>query len=118
QNVKLGETGPVLDLATVALGTEIQYTFRAPVQLNGVDVPAGTTIEARVELGPDGARAVVPTKPWGVGGRLFAADQPIPLKLAAGDAYVGPDDRLVIETVQGAFNLYVKVAFYAAVVVA
>ncbi|MBK6314930.1 MAG: twin-arginine translocase subunit TatC [Blastocatellia bacterium] len=106
------------DLLTIAAGTEIQYTFRAPVQLDGIEIPAGTTISARIEDAEDGKRTIVPTRPWGVGQRLFPAESPLPADLVAKATYAQPGDRLVIETVQGTFNLYVKVAFYTAIVFA
>jgi sec-independent protein translocase protein TatC len=115
QAVKVGATTEALDLAAVKPGTEIQYTFYAPVMLSGVEVPAGTTIDAKVEVGQDGGRVIVPARPWGVGQQLLPAGVPIALTDASGASYIGPDDRLVIETVQGGFNIYVKVAFYAAI---
>lgn len=118
QNAQFGEASSAGDIAGLVPGTEIQYTFRAPVKINGVDVPAGTTIAARVDADEAGRSRIVPSRPWGVGGKVFPAGQAIPLDVASGDMYVGADDRLVIETVQGAFNLYVKVAFYAAIVLA
>ena len=115
QAVPVEGIGELSDLRGVDPGTLIQYTFRAPLNFKGVEVPAGTTIEAKVEVDPTGTRFIVPARPWGVGNHLFQAGVPIPLPEAAGGAYSGPDDRLVIETVQGGFNIYVKVAFYAAV---
>jgi sec-independent protein translocase protein TatC len=105
-------------LADAGSGVEIQYTFRAPVRVGDIEVPAGTTIEAKLDRDDQGAIVLVPTRAWGIGGRVFPEGQPIPLAVASGDAYIGPDDRLVIETVQGTFNLYVKVAFYTALVLA
>jgi sec-independent protein translocase protein TatC len=115
QNAKFGDSQLAGSLASVDPGTEIQYTFKVPVTLNGVEVPAGTTIAARIEADATGARRIVPARPWGVGGRVFAEGQPIPLDVVAGDGVIDPNDRLVVERVQGAFNLYVEVAFYTAV---
>jgi len=118
QNPGVGDAALAQSLDTVAPGTEIQYTFRVPVTLNGVEIPPGTTIATRVDVDPNGVRQIVPSRPWGVGGKLFPADQPIPLPVIAGDGHVDPNDRLVVERVQGAFNLYVEVAFYTAVALA
>jgi sec-independent protein translocase protein TatC len=114
RSAQVGDATFASSLAAVEPGTEIQYTFRVPVTLNGVEVPAGTTIAARVEADENGTRQIVPSRPWGVGGRFFPEGQAIPLALVAGDGHVDPDDRLVVERVQGAFNLYVEVAFYTA----
>jgi sec-independent protein translocase protein TatC len=41
---------------------------------------------------------------------------PLPRELyAASNIYLNPENRLVVGTVQGAFNLYIKVSFYAAI---
>lgn len=121
QRAKLAEqvavtTNESAELATVAPGTEIQFTFPAPVRMQGVEVPAGTTIAARIDQTPEGAKTIVTARPWGIGTKVFAEGTPLPADVVATATYEDPRDKLVIETVQGAFNLYVKVAFYAAVV--
>lgn len=110
------ETGEDSDLAAVPPGTEIQFTFPAPVQMHGTEVPAGTTISARIEVDAEGRKNIVAARPWGIGTRLFPEGTPLPADVVTTATYDEPGQRLVIETVQGAFNLYVKVAFYAAVV--
>lgn len=104
------------DMASIAPGTEIQYTFPADVQLGGVEVKAGTTIAARVDAAPDGTRTLVVARPWGVGGRIIPDATPLPESVISNATSTALGDKLVIETVQGTFNLYVKVAFYAALV--
>ena len=106
------------DLATLASGTELQYSFAGPVQMGGVEIPKGTTIAARMQVDPDGKRALVLARAWGLGGKVFAEGTPIPVDVVATVAADDPGSKLVIETVQGTFNLYVKVAFYAAIVFA
>ena len=110
------DAGAAQDLGTVPPGTEIQYTFPADVQVSGVSVKAGTTIAARVDQAPDGTRTLVVARPWGLGGRVLAEATPLPESLVSRATSAEVGDRLVIETVQGTFNLYVKVAFYSAVV--
>lgn len=111
-------SGGMTDLLSIAPGTEIQYTFKAPVQIDGVEIPAGTTIAARIDEAEGGFRSIVPTRPWGVGQRVFPEGSPLPADLVSKATYAQPGDRLVVETVQGTFNLYVKVAFYTAIVFA
>src|ERR1051325_11612299 len=67
QNPQVGDRSIALDLATVEAGTEIQYTFRTAVTVDGVEVPAGTTISAKVDTDASGTHELVPTRPWGVG---------------------------------------------------
>jgi sec-independent protein translocase protein TatC len=110
------DAGPAEDLSVVPAGTEIQYTFPADVQMSGIPVKAGTTIAARVDEPPDGKRSLVVARPWGVGGRVIAEGTPLPADAVASATSSEVGDKLVIETVQGTFNLYVKVAFYTAIV--
>jgi sec-independent protein translocase protein TatC len=110
------DTPKAEDLSTVPVGTEIQFTFPADVQMGGGEVRAGTTISGRVDIAPDGQRTIVVARPWGVGGRLIAEGTPLPEEVVTKATSTTLGDKLVIETVQGTFNLYVKVAFYAAVV--
>lgn len=106
------------DLSSLAVGTVLQYTFPADVVVDGVSVKNGTTIAARVEEGADGKRALVVAQPWAVGPRVIAEATPLPADIVANATSSELGDRLVIETVQGTFNLYVKVAFYTAIVFA
>lgn len=110
------ESAPVQSLATLAPGTELQYTFPADVRIGGAEVKAGTTIAARIEQGGDGKLALVVARPWGVGSVVIGEGTPLPAEVVANATSAGPGDKLVIETVQGTFNLYVKVAFYTAIV--
>jgi sec-independent protein translocase protein TatC len=118
QNSRVGDAAFAQPLDAVEPGTEIQYPFRVPVTLNGVEIPAGTTIAARVDVDAGGSRQIVPVRPWGVGGQVFPAGQPLPLVAITGEGHIDPNDRLVVERVQGAFNLYVEVAFYTAIALA
>jgi sec-independent protein translocase protein TatC len=104
------------ELASFPPGTELQYTFPASVRVGDQEVPAGTTIAARIET-RDGNLVLVPARAWGLKDRIVPEGTPLPVDLVAKDSSTR-DDRLVIETVQGAFNLYVKVAFYAALALA
>ncbi|HQR37718.1 MAG TPA: twin-arginine translocase subunit TatC [Blastocatellia bacterium] len=115
REVSLG-TQASTDLASVAPGTELQYSFAAAVQMGGVEIPTGTTIAARMQLEPDGKRTLVLARAWGLGGKVFPEGTPIPVDVVAAVESNNPGSKLVIETVQGTFNLYVKVAFYAAIV--
>ena len=110
------ESAPGTDLASVLPGTELQYTFPADVRVGESEVHAGTTIAARMEQYPDGKLALVVARTWGVGNRVIAEGTPIPVQIVASATSAEAGDKLVIETVQGTFNLYVKVSFYAAIV--
>lgn len=110
------EAGPAVDLSTIPAGAELQYTFPADVRVGCAAVRAGTTIAVRMEQLPDGRPALVVGRTWGVGRCVIAEGTPIPAELVSMATSSEAGDKLVIETVQGTFNLYVKVSFYAAVV--
>jgi sec-independent protein translocase protein TatC len=102
------------DLADTTLCT---FGIVADTSLAGQLVPAGTTLSARVQRAADGfpdlivtVAAVLPTR------AVIPEGFVIPRELISPDAQMqSPDNRLVVGTVQGAFNLYIKVAFYAAI---
>lgn len=91
------------------------YTFEAPSVLNRQQIPAGTTIQAVVKKNDKGELAVVTTDDWVVGGERIPKGSVVPTTVdPSSKLLVGPEERLVIDTVPGAFNLYMRVSFYAA----
>ena len=118
QSVSAGSADAAVDLSAVPTGSKFLYSFRAPVRLGAREIPMGTTVRVAVQDGAGGDRSIVLEEPLAVADYLFPAGTPIPLRAASGVDYIGPEDRLVQETVQGAFNLYIKVAFYAALAMA
>jgi sec-independent protein translocase protein TatC len=80
-------------------------------------VTPGTTIKVRVEPGPDGTPKLVTASPWVINTETVV-DEGYTIRrdlYSVSNVILGPDGKLVVGTVQGAFNLYIKVAFYAAI---
>jgi sec-independent protein translocase protein TatC len=79
-------------------------------------VQAGTTIKVRPKQAEDGALDLITVSPWILNVNVVLQEgSPIPRELfAASNVLLNPENRLVVGTVQGAFNLYIKVSFYAA----
>jgi sec-independent protein translocase protein TatC len=102
-----------LSVWTLKESDPVQYTFRVESSLGDVPVPAGTTIPGRVKKKGD-KLAVVTAESWIVGNAVIPAGTELPVQIDASN----PSEWLVIDTVQGAFSLYVKVAFYAALIFA
>ena len=107
---------PVAQLSEF-IGQEVAFSFPAELRIGNALVTPGTTIKVKVEAGPDGLSKLSTTSPWLLNSETVV-DQgyEIPRELySPSNVMLGPDGKLVVATVQGAFNLYIKVAFYAAI---
>jgi sec-independent protein translocase protein TatC len=89
------------------------FVFSGESNLDGITIPAGTTIPARLEKREKG-RAVVAASSLVVGKTMIEEGFELPVEMVAN--LTDTNDRLVVHTLQGGFNLYIKVAFYAALV--
>lgn len=105
--------GPLADY----IGKEVSFVFVAEAKIGNATVPTGATIKVRVEQSDDGVPNLVTTSPWVINTATVVGEgYQIPRELyLTSNIYLSPDNRLVVPTVQGAFNLYIKVAFYAAI---
>jgi sec-independent protein translocase protein TatC len=99
------------------IGKEVAFVFPTDTRIGNAVISTGTTITARVETAPDGLPQLVTVFPWAINIETVVKDgYVIPRDLyLTSNIYLNPDNRLVIGTVQGAFNLYIKVSFYAAI---
>ena len=91
-------------------GESVLYTFRADSSLGNVPIPQGTTISGLVKK-QNGKLMVVTTQKLVVGDAVIPPETPLPVQIWANS----PSEQLIIDTVPGAFYLYVRVAFYAAI---
>lgn len=108
--------GTALALADLVDGSEALYVFTTEAKIGDVLIPAGITVPAKVSKAPDGTAQLVISTPVVIADRVIDKDTVIPPKLyQSANAMLGRDNQLVVGTVQGAFNLYIKVAFYAAI---
>jgi len=103
-------------IADLADGTEVLFVFTSEARIGDVLIPAGITIQTRVGHTPEGATQLVTSMPVVIGDRVIDKDTVLPPKLyQSNSALQGRDNQLVVGTVQGAFNLYIKVSFYSAI---
>ncbi len=104
-------------LDNLADGEEVTYTLPLDLKVSDALIPAKTTIVVKVQKSEDGAVSLVTSKNWLVNEALvLQAGFTIPREFYTKEAQdAGKDNQLVVPTVQGAFNLYIKVAFYAAI---
>jgi sec-independent protein translocase protein TatC len=109
--------GKPLTLSDLADGTEVSFPLPADAKLGNVLIAAGTTVPATIKVGADGATQLVTRGYWLINDTtVVEKDTVIPPKLYQSSAVaMNQNNQLVIGTVQGAFNLYIKVAFYAAI---
>jgi sec-independent protein translocase protein TatC len=79
-------------------------------------LPAFVTVTVKTQRNANGVMEVVTVKPWLINGQIIKEGYIIPPALYdASNKDYGKENQLVVGTVQGAFNLYIKVAFYAAI---
>ena len=103
---------PITDLAD---GTELAFSLSKDVNISGVLVTQGQVIPVKVQRDEAGVVHLVTSKPWLLGNSVLPDGYILPPDLYAATRYLGQDDQLVTGTVQGAFNLYIKVSFFAAI---
>ncbi|MGH9821941.1 MAG: twin-arginine translocase subunit TatC [Blastocatellia bacterium] len=108
-------------LSTLADGQRFTFTFQQDTNVGDILVPKGTSVVAEIKRAKPNDQSeqpgVVTAEPIVVSeNAIIAAGYLIPRRLLAPDAVTGgADDRLIVLTVTGAFNLYLKVSFYAAI---
>jgi sec-independent protein translocase protein TatC len=117
RNSSVGLPGAEIVPLADYLGKDVTFVFPTDARIGNAVIPTGTTIPVKVESAPDGLPQLVTTVPYAINidtvvkeGYIIRRD----LYLTS-NIYLSPDNRLVIGTVQGAFNLYIKVSFYAAI---
>jgi sec-independent protein translocase protein TatC len=117
RNSSVGLKGAEIASLADYLGKEVIFVFPTDTRIGSSVIPTGTTITVRVEPAPDGLPQLVTTVPYAINMDTVVKDgYVIPRELyLKSNVYLSPDNRLVVATVQGAFNLYIKVSFYAAV---
>lgn len=107
----------MIPLSEVPEGTQLNFTFPTDGNVGGAIIQTGTTMRVRVERDGDGLPIIVTVEPW-MSNELTVIKEGfvIPRELySTSSMLLSPDNRLVVQTVQGAFNLYIKVSFYAAI---
>lgn len=109
-------SGTPVMLSDLPDGSDVSFTLPTEAKIRNVLLQAGTTVPARVKREADGVAYLVTRDFWFINDMtVIEKDTPIPPVLYRSDTLSDREDQLVVPTVQGAFNLYIKVSFYAAV---
>jgi sec-independent protein translocase protein TatC len=111
QSLKLATVVHPTNVYSLQEGDSVQLTFPVESTLGGISVPAGVTIPGLVKKESE-KLVVVTAQKWVVGNAVIPAGTELPVQIEDS----GPHERLIIDTVTGAFSLYVRVALYAAIV--
>jgi sec-independent protein translocase protein TatC len=112
-----GVTAETLRLVDYPDGALVTFTFLGDAKVGEALIPAGATLTLKVQRAQDGVPELVTVTPHAMNqANVIPEGTVLPRELYdEGNAYLGPDNKLIVGTVQGAFNLYIKVAFYAAI---
>lgn len=104
-------------LSDMADGEEVQVLIKADSKVGSTVVPANALVPAKIQRDEAGKVELVVKSPWVINDQtVIKPGYVIPRDLyAASSPVLGPEDKLVTGTVQGGFNLYIKVAFYGAI---
>jgi sec-independent protein translocase protein TatC len=97
-------------------GETVLYTFALDSVIDGVKVPAGTSIQAKI-VNKNGTLTAVLAQNWVLGKTVIPQDRELREVLGEAAPLPGFDirDDLVITKVAGAFTLYMTVAIYTAI---
>jgi sec-independent protein translocase protein TatC len=98
-------------------GRDCLFPLPADRKLGSALIQPGTTVRVRVQRAEDGSLQLATLDPVILNSNtVLDAGSIIPPELyRPANVVMGPEGQLVVGTVQGAFNLYIKVAFYAAI---
>ena len=99
------------------VGKEVDFPLPGDLRIGDAVMPAGANLRCKVQTGADGEPELITANPVVVNNvTVIAEGYPIERELyAANNLKFNPEGQLVVGTVQGAFNLYIKVSFYAAI---
>lgn len=109
-------SGTTFALSDLPDETDVIFTLPIDAKLGTVVISAGTAIPCKVRRDADGAIQLITGSYWVIDERtVIEKETLIPRKLYQSSSNLGRDNQLVVPTVQGAFNLFIKVSFYAAI---
>ncbi|MCI0659437.1 MAG: twin-arginine translocase subunit TatC [Acidobacteria bacterium] len=109
-----------IDLNQVKEGEINQYTFTEDSMLNGVKIPAGTTVLTK-KIIKDNEPVLILAYPWIAGAKQIAAETPVEQILSEGRSqliYDEESNQLVVRKVTSGFTIYMYVSLYAGIVLA
>jgi sec-independent protein translocase protein TatC len=109
--------GTALAIADLPDETDVIFTLPIEAKLGAVLISAGTAIPCKVRRDSAGKVQLITSTHWVIDEKTVVEKETLipPALYQASNATLGRDNQLVVPTVQGAFNLYIKVSFYAAI---
>jgi len=109
--------GTALAIADLPDETDVIFTLPIEAKLGAVLISAGTAIPCKVKRDAAGKVQLITSTHWVIDEKTVVEKETLipPALYQASNATLGRDNQLVVPTVQGAFNLYIKVSFYAAI---
>lgn len=110
QSMQLATVVRPLSVESLQEGDVVQYTFPVESTLGDIPVPAGVTVRGLVQKKGE-KLVVVTTEKLVIRDAVIPPGTVLPIEIEVNS----PSERLIIDTVPGAFYLYMRVAFYAAI---
>ena len=109
--------GTTVKLADLPDETEVVFSSTTEAKIGSVLISAGTAIPCKVKRDADGTVQLLTSNYTLINDEtIIEKDTLIPAYLyKSSTTRMGRDNQLVVPTVQGGFNLYIKVSFYAAI---
>jgi sec-independent protein translocase protein TatC len=110
-------SGTALALADLPDETDVIFTLPIEAKIGSVLIYAGTAIPCKVKRDAAGEIQLVTGNYWMIDERTVVEKETLvpPNLYQSANTDLGRDNQLVVQTVQGGFNLYIKVSFYAAI---
>ena len=110
-------SGNLFALSDLPDGADVVFTLVTDAKIGAALVAAGTAIPCKVQRDAEGKPQLVTGAYIVLNDRtVIEKDSVVPQKLYQwATTQLSRDNQLVVPTVQGAFNLYIKVSFYAAI---
>ncbi len=97
-------------------GAQVNFTLPTDARVGGALIQTGGTIRLKVQRQADVIELLTTTPLIINEANVLPEGTVIPKELySTSSGNLNPDNKLIVGTVQGAFNLYIKVSFYAAI---
>lgn len=104
-----------LPLSTLKVGDKARYAFERNTMIGSATVQAGATVNAMVGTDPEGKTVLLTDEALITGTGILPQGTRIPIDLTSAPRDTPIDARLIVQTAQEPFTLYVTVALYAAI---
>jgi len=103
-----------ISLRSLNQGDKFRYVFPEGTKLGRATIPAGASVEARVDKDSQGNLGIFTDEPLAAGSEVVPRDVRLP-DLNSSNGLPNVNDKLVVTTALEPFALYVKVSLYAAI---